>query len=143
MSIAWYEWWPEESIQFFDENWDVQSGDSIFMQVQANTTTTGVTYITNNRTGDTLTHEFYSSESPSPLCEISADWVIEAISFGSGNFATLPDFGTITLTDTSATTNQGTVTADDAAIWDMTGYEDNNVNCKHAGSGSVSCTRGS
>lgn len=112
------------------------------MKIQANSTTTGVAYVTNNRTGQTLTHEFYSDESPSALCEISADWVIEAISFGN-SFATLPNFGTITLTGTKATTASGTVTADDAAIWDMTGYEDNNVNCRHAGSGSVSCTRGS
>ncbi|KAJ3492300.1 hypothetical protein NLG97_g5429 [Lecanicillium saksenae] len=137
----WYEWWPGEAIQFFDESWDVQAGDNIFMQVQANTTTSGVTYITNQRTGNTLTHQFYSNESPSPLCEVSADWVIETISFGNGNFATLPDFGTITLTGTSATTSRGTVTADDAAIWDMAGYQNNRVNCKHAGSGSVSCTR--
>lgn len=110
------------------------------MQVQANSTTTGVAYLTNQRTGKTLTHQFYSSESPSPLCEAAADWVIEAISFGS-SFATLPDFGTITLTDTEATVNGRTATADSADIWDMSGYRYNNVNCRHAGSGSVSCTR--
>lgn len=111
------------------------------MQVQANSTSTGVAYIKNQRTGRTLTHEFDSSESPSPLCEVNAEWIIESISFGNNNFATLPDFGTITLTDTLANTRGGSVTSDDAAIWDMSGYENNNVNCRRAGSGSVACTK--
>ncbi|OAA68966.1 Concanavalin A-like lectin/glucanase [Cordyceps fumosorosea ARSEF 2679] len=138
----WYEWWQHEEIQFFNQDWDVQAGDTVFMQVQANSTLTGVTYLTNQRTGQTLTHQFESSESPGALCEAYADWVVEAISFETNNYATLPAFGTITITDTQATTNGGSATADSAEIWNMGGWENNVVNCKHAGSGAVSCTRG-
>lgn len=138
--IAWYEWWPEESIQYFNENWDVAAGDNIFMQITANSTTSGVAILTNQRTNQSLTHHFTPRESPGALCEVYADWIVEAISFGN-SFATLPDFGTITFTDTLANTASGTVTADSGDIINMSGYQNNNVNCKHAGSGSVSCTR--
>lgn len=110
------------------------------MKVTADSTSSGVATLTNQRTGQSLTHQFTPSESPGDLCEVHGEWIVEAISFGN-SFATLPQFGTITFTDTLANTSQGTATADNGQIINMAGYQDNNVNCQHAGSGSVSCTR--
>lgn len=110
------------------------------MQVTANSTSSGTAILTNQRTGQSLTHQFTPDESPGDLCEVHGEWIVEAISFGN-SFATLPQFGTVTFTDTQASTSQGTSTADDGQIIDMAGYQNNNVNCRHAGSGSVSCTR--
>lgn len=74
--LAWYEWYPDEpSITHYSETFPLEAGDSVTLQVEASSTTSGTASVTNHRTGQTISQTF--SGQATPLCQFDADWIVE------------------------------------------------------------------
>ena len=72
--------------------------------------------IENLTTGQTVTENLTSS---SALCEENAEWIVEDYEEG-GSLVPLTDFGTVTFTNSYATTTSGSqITPDGATIIDI------------------------
>ncbi|KAG9658383.1 putative aspergillopepsin, partial [Aureobasidium melanogenum] len=92
---AWYEWYPDYAYDFSGISFS--AGDSVTVTVTASSTTGGVATIKNNSKG---THSL----------QTDAEWIVEdftQIENGEESLVPLVDFGTITFTGASATTNSG------------------------------------
>ena len=100
--IAWYEWYPDFAYDFTDISFS--AGDTVTVSVTATSLTGGTATITNESTGQTVSHTF--SDQPS-LCEYNAEWIVEDFESG-GSLVSFANFGTVTFTGASATTNSGT-----------------------------------
>ncbi|PIL36482.1 hypothetical protein GSI_00171 [Ganoderma sinense ZZ0214-1] len=98
---AWYEWYPDYAYDFSGISFS--AGDSVTVTVTASSKTGGTATITNVSTGKTVSHTF--SGQPS-LCEYDAEWIVEDFSSGGG-LVPFANFGTVTFTGASATTNSG------------------------------------
>lgn len=96
--VAWYEWWPAEAQQYWDDI-TVSAGDSITVTVSAASTTGGTTTLTNNSNGQSVTFT-WTGESPA-LCEVNAEWIVEDYSVGN-NLVAFADYGSVTFTGNSA-----------------------------------------
>ncbi|KAF7351742.1 hypothetical protein MSAN_01607400 [Mycena sanguinolenta] len=81
----------------------VSPGNTIKITVTATSSTTGTVVVDNVSSGQSTT---VALTSPSPLCLANAEWVVE--DYQEGTFLIpFADFGTITFTDASATTQSG------------------------------------
>ncbi|KAJ7132611.1 peptidase G1, partial [Mycena epipterygia] len=97
---AWTEIYPNPAV---DLAMSVTPGDTLKLTVTATSTTTGTAVVENLANGQSST---VSLTSPSPLCLENAEWIVE--DFQEGTFLIpFADFGTITFTDASATTQSG------------------------------------
>ncbi|KAI9742186.1 MAG: hypothetical protein M1818_004086 [Claussenomyces sp. TS43310] len=131
---AWYEWIPNGSVSF--DNFDISEGDSIYMEVDASSKTSGKAILENMTTGQKVTHTF--SSPPSSLCETNAEWIVEDFE-EDGSLVPLANFGSITFTGASASGSSGTVTPAGATIIYM--EQNNKVLSKCATSGNdLTCT---
>lgn len=74
---AWFEWLPAYSTDF---NIEVNPGDEITMKVVASSKTSGTAYITNESTGQSVSHKFSGQTA---LCETNAEWIVEDFESGS------------------------------------------------------------
>ncbi|KAF2166179.1 hypothetical protein M409DRAFT_55048 [Zasmidium cellare ATCC 36951] len=114
---AWYEWLPEYSYNF---DITVNPGDEIFMKVVANSKTSGTAYITNNSTGESVSHTF-SGETA--LCEENAEWIVEDFETvdSSGNAELIPfaKFSTVTFEGASYVHGGTTSGISGASIMDI------------------------
>lgn len=111
------------------------------MKIKTTSANSGVATIINLSTGKQVTHEFTSDEEPAPLCQATAEWIVEAYGIAPGKQKALPDFGTIVFTDTAAQASTGSVTAADGGIINMGGVGNNTVACSHGpGSSGVTFT---
>ena len=133
---AWYEWFPDYAYNF--DGFKISAGDTIKMKVTAKSTSSGTAIIENLSTGQTASHSF-SGESAN-LCETDAEWIVEDFSSGS-SLVPFVDFNTVTFTDASVTTTNGTsegVTG--ATILDI--RQNNNVltDCSTPGDSTVTCS---
>ncbi|KAF7342621.1 hypothetical protein MSAN_02018900 [Mycena sanguinolenta] len=81
----------------------VKPGDTLKLTVTATSSTTGTAVVDNVSSGQSVT---VALTSPSPLCLANAEWVVEDFQDG-GFLIPFADFGTITFTDASATTQSG------------------------------------
>jgi len=106
---AWYEWYPDEpSITHYSETFPLEAGDSVTLQVEASSTTSGTASVTNHRTGQTISQTF--SGQATPLCQFDADWIVENYYTESGSnitFMPFADFGSIDFESASAGTISG------------------------------------
>ncbi|KAJ6569798.1 acid proteinase [Mycena vulgaris] len=97
---AWTEVYPNPGV---DLAMSVNAGDTIKLTVTATSTTTGTAVVENLSNGQSST---VSLTSPSPLCLENAEWIVE--DFQESTFLIpFADFGSITFTDASATTQSG------------------------------------
>ncbi|KAJ7683796.1 peptidase A4 family-domain-containing protein [Mycena rosella] len=97
---AWTEVYPNPGV---DLSMSVNVGDTIKLTVTATSTTTGTAVVENLSNGQSST---VSLTSPSPLCLENAEWIVE--DFQESTFLIpFADFGSITFTDASATTQSG------------------------------------
>ncbi|KAG6811128.1 hypothetical protein H0H92_008861 [Tricholoma furcatifolium] len=111
---AWYEWYPDYAYDF--SGIPISAGDVITLTVTASSTTAGTAVITNETTGKTVSKSITSS---SALCEENAEWIVEDFEEGD-SLVEFADFGTVTFTSASATTNSGsTVGPSGATIIDI------------------------
>ncbi|KAK6000701.1 hypothetical protein QM012_003426 [Aureobasidium pullulans] len=104
---AWYEWYPDYAYDFSGISFS--AGDSVTVTVTASSTTGGVATIKNNSKGTSVSHTF-SGENAGSLCQTDAEWIVEdftQIENGEESLVPLVDFGTITFTGASASTNSG------------------------------------
>ncbi|KAI1787358.1 aspergillopepsin [Ganoderma leucocontextum] len=99
---AWYEWYPDYAYDFSGITFS--AGDSVTVTVTATSTTGGTAEITNESTGETVSHTF--SGQPA-LCEYDAEWIVEDFSSTDG-LVPFADFGNVTFTGASAGTVGGT-----------------------------------
>ncbi|KAI1792539.1 acid proteinase [Ganoderma leucocontextum] len=97
---AWYEWYPDFAFDFSGISFS--AGDSVTVTVTASSKTGGTATITNESTGQTVSHTF--SGQPS-LCEFDAEWIVE--DFSSGGLVPFANFGAVTFTGASAVTASG------------------------------------
>jgi hypothetical protein len=113
---AWYEWFPEASGNF--DNFAVNAGDTIEMNVEALSKTSGTVTLNNLSTGQSVSHRF-SGQSES-LCQTNAEWVVEDFT-GENSTALVPliDFTTVAFTGASAISNGSTIDTTGATILDI------------------------
>jgi hypothetical protein len=133
---AWYEWFPDYAYNF--DGFTINTGDRIKMTVTTNSTSSGIATIENLTTGQTVSHSF-SGESSS-LCETDAEWIVEDFSSGS-SLVPFADFNTVTFTDASVTTTDGTTLGvAGATILDI--QQNNHVltDCSIQGDSTVTCS---
>lgn len=71
---AWTEWFPSPQQQLPD--FAIHAGDTINIQIVAESKTSGYTLLHNRRTGQ-KTHTPYTNQT-TPLCLDNAEWVIES-----------------------------------------------------------------
>ncbi|KAJ6556497.1 peptidase A4 family-domain-containing protein [Mycena vulgaris] len=97
---AWTEVYPNPGV---DLSMSVNAGDTIKLTVTATSTTTGTAVVENLSNGQSSTVSLTTS---SPLCLKNAEWIVE--DFQESTFL-IPfvNFGSITFTDASATTQSG------------------------------------
>ncbi|OKL63329.1 hypothetical protein UA08_01732 [Talaromyces atroroseus] len=117
---AWYEWWPAEAQQFWDDV-TVSAGDVITVSVTASSTTGGSTTLENTSNGQSASYT-WSGESPD-LCEVTAEWIVEDFTIGDGMVA-FADYGSVTFTGNSAVVGGTTVGLDGAYIAEMVSTTD-------------------
>ncbi|KAJ6574211.1 peptidase G1, partial [Mycena capillaripes] len=97
---AWTEISPNPGV---DLSMSVNVGDTIKLTLTATSTTTGTAVVQNLSNGQSST---VSLTTPSPLCLENAEWIVE--DFQESTFLIpFADFGSITFTDASATTQSG------------------------------------
>ncbi|KAJ7866261.1 acid proteinase [Mycena olivaceomarginata] len=97
---AWTEVYPNPGVNMAMA---VNAGDTVKLTVTATSTTTGTAVVENLSNGQSST---VSLTSPSPLCLENAEWIVE--DFQEGTFLIpFANFGSITFTDASATTQSG------------------------------------
>lgn len=126
---AWYEWFPDYAYDFSGISFS--AGDSVTVTVTASSKTGGVgkspinpppplfrinsfantnpATIKNNSKGTSVSHTF-SGETAGSLCQTDAEWIVEdftQVQNGQESLVPLVDFGTVTFTGASATTNSG------------------------------------
>ncbi|KAF8342494.1 peptidase A4 family-domain-containing protein [Amanita rubescens] len=108
---AWYEWFPADTIYF--DNITINSGDEVRLTVVATSTTTGKALVENLTNKQTVEHDLSSSY---PLCQESAEWIVEDFSFANESLVPFNDFGTVIFTDAFALTAGGEILTPDGAI---------------------------
>ncbi len=109
--LAWYEWFPADTIYF--DNFTINSGDEVRLTVVATSTTTGRALVENLTNKQTVEHELSSTH---PLCQESAEWIVEDFSFANNSLVPFNDFGTVIFTDAFALTAGGEIFTPDGAI---------------------------
>ena len=119
-AAAWYEWYPDYAYDFSGISFS--AGDSVTVTVTATSTTGGTAEITNESTGQTVSHTF--SGQPA-LCEYDAEWIVEDFSTTDG-LVPFADFGSVTFTGAAAGTTSGsTVGPSGAELIDI--VQDNTI----------------
>jgi hypothetical protein len=104
---AWYEWFPDYAYDFTGISFS--AGDSVTVTVIASSKTGGVATIKNNSKGTSVSHTF-SGQTEGSLCQTDAEWIVEdftQINGGQESLVPLVNFGTVTFSGASATTNSG------------------------------------
>lgn len=111
---AWTEWYPLPS-KYYDDPLYFNAGDNVRMTVTATSATSGNTTVTNLRTGQTVSQQYYNTGYP--LCGSTAEWIVEdyGSSDGSGPVP-FADFGSVTFRNTYASGNNGNYNAAGANI---------------------------
>ncbi|KAI0594912.1 putative aspergillopepsin [Biscogniauxia sp. FL1348] len=129
---AWYEWYPDYAYDF--SGISISAGDTVTFTVTASSKKAGTATITNESTGQTVSHSF-SGES-NQLCEYNAEWIVEDYESG-GSLVSFADFGTVTFT--GASVNGGTGVSG-ATIIDLKQNNKVLTSCSTSGSSSVTCS---
>lgn len=114
--VAWYEWYPA-SMEYWTD-FAVDGGDTIKVTVTATSTRSGTAVLENLTQDTSISHNFTTSETLSPICQTDAEWIVEDY-LESFEFVTFADFGKVTFTDASAVTTAGTIGLGDADIYDI------------------------
>lgn len=97
----WFEWWPDDNI--YRRDFVISAGDSVRFTVNASSLNSGTGYMDNLTTGKSISHTWRYNRNT--LCEKDADWIVE--DFGDTPVPYV-DFGSVTFTDASAETADGT-----------------------------------
>jgi hypothetical protein len=132
---AWYEWFPDYSYTF--DGFAVSAGDTIDMNVVATSATAGTATLTNQNTGQSVSHSFDGNVQGS-LCQTNAEWIIEDFSQG-GSLVPFADFQTVTFTGANAVSNGATVDASGSTIVDIKQSNQVLTSCSAAGD-QVTCS---
>lgn len=114
--VAWYEWYPA-SMQYWSD-FAIGQGDTIRVTVTASSTRTGTALLENLSRQTSISHEFTADETLSPICQTDAEWIVEDY-YENFDFVTFADFGTVTFTDASAVTTNGTIGLETAQVYDI------------------------
>lgn len=104
---SWYEWFPVIP-GYFAENFSVSAGDTLYMEVNASSKSSGNAILHNKSNGQRVSHAFIPDEIEGDLCLKEAEWLIEHSSESAANpFPQKPmaDLGTVTFTNASAESN--------------------------------------
>ncbi|KEQ88503.1 concanavalin A-like lectin/glucanase [Aureobasidium pullulans EXF-150] len=113
---AWFEWIPGPSTDF-DHELEFSVGDSVTMTVTATSKTGGIAMVENNSKGTSVNHTF--ANETAELCLANADWIVErwtltsthqddsGRSYRHSTQVSPVDFDTLTFTNASATTANG------------------------------------
>ena len=115
---AWHEWYPADSVNF--PALAMSPGDEITVTVVASSSTSGTATVENTSTGKSVSKAI----SGQALAGQNAEWIVEDFEEGS-SLVPFANFGTITFTGCSATTNSGTTGLTGADTVDI--EQNNNV----------------
>jgi hypothetical protein len=128
---AWYEWFPEASGNF--DQFAVNVNDTIKMNVEASSKTSGTVTLDNLTTGQSVSHHFSGRQES--LCQTNAEWVVEDFT-GENSAALVPfvDFATVTFMGASAVANGSTVDTTGATIMDIKQSDRILTSCSAGGS---------
>ncbi|MCJ1311151.1 hypothetical protein MMC25_004821 [Agyrium rufum] len=113
---AWYEWYPNYAIDFTGIT--LAAGNTIKVTVTSSSASAGTAIIQNVSTGKTVSKALTAPSSSSHLGGQNAEWIVEA--FQSGNSqVNLANFGTVTFSGASTSTQSQTLGVSGATIIDM------------------------
>jgi len=104
---AWYEWYPDASINFSASQLSLTAGNVISISITATNSGEGVVIMENVTTGQSVTQIVTSPDSASDLQGQSVEWIIEAYNPSSGGGPYLADFGSVLFTNAVAGTSSG------------------------------------
>ncbi|CAD0091884.1 unnamed protein product [Aureobasidium vineae] len=116
-----YEWFPDKPVRF--KNLKVSPGDSVTLTITASSDSGGVAIIENNTTGQSVRHKFVGRKPH--LCRTNAEWIVEDfIQKRHKHHALFADFGSVSFTNASAITGDGTRSGPTSArIHDIVGKD--------------------
>jgi hypothetical protein len=86
---AWYEWYPNPSIQFTPDRFSVTSGDAINIFITSSDSSNGEIVLENGSTGQTA---YQSLNQPNPSATLggqNAEWVVEDVGGSLANFSSV------------------------------------------------------
>ncbi|CAD6500433.1 BgTH12-07610 [Blumeria graminis f. sp. triticale] len=101
---AWYEWYPDYAYDFTD--FKMSPGDVINISVAASSSSAGTAIIENVTTRQKVTKALTAPTSNSNLAGQNAEWIIEDFQ-QDGALVPLTNFGTVSFTNSMATTSAG------------------------------------
>lgn len=104
----WYEWFPRHSTYF--KGFAVSPGDQIRISIVASSLTAGTVLFENLTTGKNFQGQSTAPKTKSGICEVTADWIIEDY-VSDGQAVPTFNFGTISITNTSAIIDGTTINA--------------------------------
>lgn len=114
---AWTEWYPYPS-KYYDERLSFYAGDYVRMTVSASSATSGNTTMTNLRTGQTVSQQYYNTGYP--LCGATAEWIVEDYGNDNGQGQVpFANFGSVTFQNTYASGPDGNYNAAGSNIVNM------------------------
>ncbi|KAJ5815170.1 hypothetical protein N7474_006947 [Penicillium riverlandense] len=97
---GYYEWYPEDAQFFTTDDLPLTSGDALYINITATSTTTGTIYLENKNNRKSQTFSF--DEPSYPLTGKYAEWIVEEFSENP-----VPFFGSINFASPLATTSNG------------------------------------
>ncbi|KAJ7237724.1 peptidase A4 family-domain-containing protein [Mycena haematopus] len=129
---AWYEYFPADATDF--SGIPISAGNTIKLTATAASTTSGTVTIENVSTGVTVSKSLKSS---AKLCLENAEWIVEDFEEGD-SLVPFANFGTVTFTGASATTQSGSTVGPSGAV--IIDIEQNNKVLTSVSSSSSSVT---
>lgn len=100
---SWYEWFPDYAYDF--DNFDINAGDVIQVDVIATSTTRGTLKLSNLSSGQKVSKTL-NAPSGSTLCRQNAEWIVEDFE-QNGSLVPLSNFGTVVFTNAGTTLSTG------------------------------------
>ena len=100
---AWYQWYPNRNHKF--SHMQIAPGDSVTLTITASSESSGTFIIDNNTKKTSVNHT--SVDRTPHLCRTGAEWIVEDFSMKQRRIP-FADFGSVTFTNASAITGDGT-----------------------------------
>ncbi|KAI1270128.1 peptidase G1 [Xylariaceae sp. FL1019] len=130
---AWYEWYPENTMEV--DLGDTKAGDVISIELTSSPSNynSGTIVMSNANTGKSYSTTVTDSLA---LCGTSIEWIVEDLVV-DGDDIGLADFGTVTFTDAKGTTSSGSVSPASAEYLDIADSSDYQLTTSSSTSDSV------
>ncbi|KAG0649895.1 Aspergillopepsin-2 [Hyphodiscus hymeniophilus] len=103
---SWYEWWPNDATDFSTGQFSFTAGDIISISITSTDSSDGITVLTNESTGQTVSQAVSAPSGSSTLGGQNAEWIVEDYENG-GSLVPFANFGTVAFSSCVAGTADG------------------------------------